>query len=136
MDMPNSPQYPFGYGLSYTTFSYGNIQLSDTLLRGSNKTLQVKIKISNTGKYAGEETAQLYLNDPVASVTRPVKELKQFQKVFLQPGESKEVTFMLTPEDLKFYNSQLKWDWESGKFNIYIGTNSEEVQKASFRWNK
>lgn len=136
MDMPNTPQYPFGYGLSYTTFSYSNIQLSDTLLTGGGKTLKATIKITNTGKYVGEETVQLYLNDPVASVTCPVKELKQFQKVFLQPGESKELTFTLTPDDLKFYNSQLKWDWESGKFNIYIGTNSEEVKKAEFVWNK
>ena len=136
MDQSNDPLYPFGYGLSYTTFSYGNIVLSDTLLIGNNKILRAKINISNTGKYAGEETAQLYLNDPVASVTRPVKELKQFKKVFLQPGETKELSFDIATEDLKFYNSQLHWDWESGKFNIYIGTNSQEVQKTSFFWKK
>jgi len=136
MDQSNDPLYPFGYGLSYTTFSYGNIVLSDTLLIGNNKILRAKINISNTGKYGGEETAQLYLNDPVASVTRPVKELKQFKKVFLQPGETKELSFNITTEDLKFYNSQLRWDWESGKFNIYIGTNSQEVQKTSFVWKK
>ncbi len=136
MDQSNDPLYPFGYGLSYTTFSYGNIVLSDTLLTGSNKILRAKINISNTGKYAGEETAQLYLNDPVASVTRPVKELKQFQKVFLQPGETKEISFDITPEDLKFYNSQLHWDWESGKFNIYIVNNSQEGKKVGFVWNK
>jgi len=136
LDMMNTPLYSFGYGLSYTSFFYGNIQLSDTLLTGTNKTLKARINITNTGKYAGEETVQLYLNDPVASVTRPVKELKKFQKVFLQPGESKELTFMLTPEDLKFYNSQLKWDWESGKFNVFIGTNSAETKQASFVWRK
>jgi beta-glucosidase len=136
MDMPNAPLFPFGFGLSYTTFTYSSIQLSDTLLTGNNKTLKASVTITNSGKYAGEETVQLYLNDPVASVTRPVKELKQFQKVFLQPGESKVLTFTLTPEDLKFYNSQLKWDWESGKFNVYIGTNSDEVVKKSFIWNK
>jgi beta-glucosidase len=136
MDQSNSPLYPFGYGLSYTTFNYSNIQLSDTLLVGSNKMLKAKVIISNTGKYAGEETVQLYLNDPVASVTRPVKELKTFQKVFLQPGDSKELTFLLTPEDLKFYNSQLKWDWESGKFNVYIGTSSEVTKQAGFVWKK
>lgn len=132
----NSPLFPFGYGLSYTTFSYGNIQLSDTLLNGTNKTLKARINITNTGKYAGEETVQLYLNDLVASVTRPVKELKKFKKVFLQPGETKEVVFTITPEDLKFYNSNLKWDWESGKFLIYIGTNSEDVKSTEFIWNK
>ena len=136
MDQSNDPLYPFGYGLSYTTFSYGKIQLSDTLLIGSSKTLTAKISISNTGKYAGEETVQLYLNDPVASVTRPVKELKKYQKVLLQAGESKEISFTLSPEDLKFYNSQLKWDWESGKFNLYIGTNSKDVVKTAFVWNK
>lgn len=135
MDMPNSPLFPFGFGLSYTSFTYSKIQLSDTLLTG-NKTLKASLNITNSGKYAGEETVQLYLNDPVASVTRPVKELKMFKKVFLQPGESKELTFTLTPEDLKFYNSQLKWDWESGKFNVYIGTNSDEVNKGTFVWNK
>ena len=136
IDMKNSPLFPFGFGLSYTTFAYDKINLSDTLLVGSNKTLKATIRVTNTGKYAGEETVQLYLNDPVASVTRPVKELKQFQKVFLQPGETKELTFTLTPEDLKFYNSQLKWDWESGKFNVFIGTNSEDVVRKSFVWNK
>lgn len=72
----------------------------------------------------------------MASVTRPVKELKQFKKVFLQPGETKELSFDTTPEDLKFYNSKLVWDWESGKFNIYIGTNSQEVQKTNFVWKE
>ena len=110
--------------------------MSDTLLNGTNKILKARINIINTGKYAGEETVQLYLNDPVASVTRPVKELKKFKKVFLQPGESKEVVFTITPDDLKFYNSNLKWDWESGKFLIYIGTNSEDVKSIEFIWNK
>lgn len=135
-DQKNSPLFPFGFGLSYTTFSYGEITLSDTLLTGSAKKLNVKLKLTNTGKYAGEETVQLYMNDPVASVTRPVKELKQFRKVSLQPGESKEVNFTITPEDLKFYNSNLKWDWESGEFVVFVGTNSEEVKQARFVWNK
>jgi Beta-glucosidase-related glycosidases len=136
IDMKNSPLFPFGFGLSYTTFAYDKISLSDTLLVGSNKTLKVTIRVTNTGKYAGEETVQLYLNDPVASVTRPVKELKKFQKVYLQPGETKVLTFPITTEDLKFYNSQLNWDWESGKFNLFIGTNSEDVKQAGFVWKK
>lgn len=136
IDQYNTPLYPFGYGLSYTNFTYGAISLTDTLLNGSNKTLKAKISVANTGKYAGEETVQLYLRDPVASVARPVKELKQFKKVFLQPGEAKEVTFEMTPEDLKFYNSKLQWDWEPGTFMIYIGGNSQDVQQARFVWTK
>lgn len=136
LDQYNSPLFPFGYGQSYTSFNYGEIALSDTLLTGSNKMLKAKIGITNSGKYAGEETVQLYLNDPVASVTRPVKELKQFHKVYLQAGETKELTFSITPEDLKFFNSNLVWDWESGEFVIYIGTNSLETKKAKFIWNK
>lgn len=135
-DQKNSPLFPFGYGLSYTTFSYGEIALSDTILNGNAKKLNAKLKLTNTGKYAGEETVQLYLNDPVASVTRPVKELKQFRKVYLQPGESKEVSFTVKPEDLKFYNSNLKWDWESGEFVVFIGASSEQVKQARFVWNK
>jgi beta-glucosidase len=136
MDQSNDPLYTFGYGLSYTTFRYGEVVLSDTLLTGSNKILKAKINITNTGKYAGEEIVQLYLNDPVASVTRPVKELKHFKKVFLRPGETKEISFDITAEDLKFYNSKLVWDWESGKFIVMIGTNSQDVKKAGFVWNK
>jgi beta-glucosidase len=128
--------FPFGYGLSYTSFNYGEIALSDTLLTGSNKILKAKIGITNSGKYAGEETVQLYLNDPVASVTRPVKELKQFHKVYLQAGETKEINFIISPEELKFFNSNLIWDWESGEFVVYIGTNSQETKKAKFVWNK
>ena len=136
IDQYNSPLFPFGFGLSYTSFNYGEIALSDTLLMESNKILKAKISITNSGKYAGEETVQLYLNDPVASVTRPVKELKQFHKVYLQAGETKEITFNITSEDLKFFNSQMKWDWESGEFVVYIGTNSQDVKKAKFGWNK
>ena len=136
LDETNGPLFPFGFGLSYTTFDYGNISLSNTTLVGHQNTLKVSIKITNTGKYAGEETVQLYLNDPVASVTRPVKELKKFEKVFLQPGESKDVHFTITPEDLKFFNYDLKWDWESGKFIVYVGTNSQDVKEASFVWSK
>lgn len=135
-DQQNTPLFPFGYGLSYTSFNYGEIALSDTLLTGSNKILKAKISITNAGKYAGEETVQLYLNDPVASVTRPVKELKNFQKIYLNPGETKEVNFDISAEDLKFFNSKLVWDWESGRFVVMIGPNSQEVKKAKFVWNK
>jgi beta-glucosidase len=136
MDQYNTPLYPFGYGLSYTSFHYDEIALGDTVLKGTNKTLTAKISITNTGKNAGEETVQLYLGDPVASIARPVKELKQFQKVFLQPGETKELVFTITTEDLKFYNSKLLWDWESGVFLVYIGGDSQDVKQAKFVWKK
>ena len=136
IDEYNKPLYPFGYGLSYTTFDYGDIALSDTVVRGMEKRLHAKVKVTNSGKYAGEETVQLYLGDPVASVTRAVKELKNFKKVFLQPGESKEVVFDITPEDLKFYNAKLDWDWEPGTFNVYIGSSSADVKASSFVWEK
>ena len=135
-DQFNTPLFPFGFGLSYSNYIYGDIVLSDTVVKGSSAVINAKISVTNSGKYAGEETVQLYINDPVASITRPVKELKQFKKMYLLPGESKEVSFDITVEDLKFFNEQLKWDFESGKFNIYIGTNSDEVKSASFVWNK
>lgn len=135
IDQDNSPLFPFGYGLSYTTFSYGKVELSDTVLTGAKKILKAKVKITNTGNYPGEETVQLYLNDPVASVTRPVKELKNFKKVFLQPGETKEVSFDITTEDLKFYNSNLIWNWESGKFLVFIGGDSDVTNHAELVWS-
>lgn len=135
LDMPNDPLYPFGYGLSYTSFSYSNISLSKTNLQG-NETLQATVNVSNTGKYAGEETVQLYITDPVATVTRSVKELKGFQKISLQPGESKAVTFTITPEELKFYNTALAYVWEPGEFIVHIGTNSSDVKSATINWKK
>lgn len=132
LDSDNRPLYPFGYGLSYTTFKYSHITLSDSVLSGEKGRLQAKVTIENTGKYAGEETVQLYLRDVVASVTRPVKELRQFQKVFLKPGESREVTFTLTTDDLKFYNAAGQHIWEPGKFMVYIGTDSDNVKESTF----
>jgi len=136
MDQYNTPLYPFGYGLSYTTFKYSEVKLSDTLLRGSKTNLKARISVTNSGDYAGEETVQLYLGDPVASVTRPVEELKHFQKILLKPGETKEVSFDISTEDLKFFNSNLKWDWEPGKFFVYIGGGSQTVKVGQFVWEK
>jgi beta-glucosidase len=134
-DIPNAPLYTFGYGLSYTTFSYGDIALSASQLKG-NQTLKATVTITNTGKYAGEETVQLYITDPIASVTRSVKDLKGFKKIFLQPGENKKVTFAITLEDLKFYNEKLEYIWEPGEFIIHIGTNSNDVRSAKVLWAK
>ena len=135
LDSPNDPLYPFGYGLSYTTFEYSDIKLSKTKLKGDEK-LTTGITLTNTGKVAGEEVVQLYIQDPVASISRPVKELKNFKKVLLQPGEKKDIEIEITTNDLKFYNSDLKYDWEPGDFNIYIGTNSRDVKSAKVNWVK
>lgn len=135
LDVSNDPVYPFGYGLSYTQFNYGELQLSKTNLKG-NETLMASVTITNTGQFAGKEVVQLYIRDVVGTVTRPVKELKGFQKIELKPGESKVVTFTITPEHLKFYNYDLKYDWEPGEFQIMIGTNSKDVKKGSVNWVK
>ncbi|GAB3236735.1 beta-glucosidase BglX [Hymenobacter seoulensis] len=132
MDVSNDPLYPFGYGLSYTTFEYGKPELSTTSL-AMNGTLDVKVTLKNTGNYDGEEVAQLYIRDMVGSISRPVKELKGFQKVMLKRGESRTLTFRLTPEDLKFYNTDLKFVAEPGDFHVFVGGNSRDVQMASFK---
>jgi len=135
LDISNDPVYPFGYGLSYTTFEYSNIKLSKLQLKG-DETLTASVTVANTGKVAGEEVVQLYIQDPVASISRPVKELKNFRKVMLQPGEKKDINIEITTNDLKFYNSDLKYDWEPGDFIIYIGTNSRDVKSARVNWVK
>jgi beta-glucosidase len=136
IDIPNDPLYPFGFGLSYAKFSFGEIKLSQTALVG-DATLLASLTVTNTGERAGEETVQLYLCQPVASVTRSVEDLRGFQKVSLQPGESRELTFRITPEDLKFYNGNLDYDWEPGQFVIRIGDNSASGWKsATVDWRK
>ena len=135
LDIPNSPLYPFGYGLSYTTFNYSDISLNSSKLQG-DQTLKASVTLTNTGKYDGSEIVQLYIRDVIGSITRPMKELKGFQKIMLKTGESKTVTFDITPEDLKFYNSDLKYDWESGDFEIKIGGNSKDLKTASINWVK
>lgn len=133
IDISNDPLYPFGYGLSYTTFEYSGVRLSKTLLKG-NETLKATVTVTNNGKYPGEEVVQMYISDPIASISRSVKELKNYQKITLQPGESKEVTFNITTDDLKFYNTELVYDWEPGEFIVQIGTNSSDTHFASLKW--
>lgn len=135
LDVPTSPLFPFGYGLSYSSFEYSDIRLSKQSLTGDD-TLTASVTVTNTGDYQGEETVQLYINDPAASISRPVKELKGFQKIELAPGASQEVSFTITTEALKFFNSDLIYDWEPGEFNIYIGTNAEEVKAGKVNWSK
>jgi beta-glucosidase len=135
LDVPNTPLFPFGFGLSYTTFSYSDVKLSQRSLKGA-ETLTASVVVTNTGQRAGEETVQLYITDPIASVTRAVKELRGFQKIQLQPGEHQEVSFRITPEDLKFYNSELVYDWEPGDFVIRIGPDSRQLNSAIVHWGK
>ncbi|QWT86361.1 beta-glucosidase BglX [Chryseobacterium sp. PCH239] len=135
MDECNTPLYAFGYGLSYTKFNYSDMAVSTTTAKG-NQTVQASVTVTNTGNYDGAEVVQLYIRDMVGSITRPVKELKGFQKIFLKKGESKKVTFDITTESLKFYNGDLKYDWESGEFDIMIGTSSDNVQHSKINWTK
>jgi len=135
LDVSNDPLYPFGYGLSYTSFSYSDVVLSSTKAKG-NQSITASVTLTNTGSHEGKEVVQLYIRDVVGSITRPVSELKGFQKISLKPGESKKVSFTITPEDLKFYNYDLKYDWEAGDFEIMIGTNAQSVKKANINWVK
>jgi beta-glucosidase len=129
LDMPNDPLYPFGYGLSYTRFTYSPVSLSRPDISAINP-ITVKLTVTNSGSYDGEETVQLYIRDMVGTVTQPVKELKKFQKIYLKKGESKEVSFRLTTEDLKYVNSELKWVYDPGAFKIFVGGNSRDVMAA------
>lgn len=131
LDIDNEPLYPFGYGLSYTTFRYGKPSLSSSTLTENSK-IQVSVDITNTGDYDADEIAQLYIRDLVGSVSRPVKELKGFERISLKKGETKTVTFTLTPDDLKFYNQELEYKYEPGEFEVMVGPNSKDVQTLKF----
>jgi len=135
LDVANTPLYSFGYGLSYTSFNYGAIQLNKNSMRPNEK-ITATVTVTNNGNYDGEEVVQLYIRDLAASVTRPVKELKDFQKIMLRKGESKQVSFTITEEKLKFWNSDLKWVSEAGAFKVFIGTSSDNVKEADFSWVK
>jgi len=135
LDVSNDPVYPFGYGLSYTNFDYGDLRLSTSQAKG-NQTVTATLNLTNSGKADGAEVVQLYIRDMVGSISRPLKELKGFQKVFLKAGETRPVTFNITPEDLKFYNGDLKYVWEPGDFVIMVGGNSKEVRSAKVNWQK
>ena len=136
IDFSIFPKYEFGYGLSYTTFQYADLKLSSRSISGSEN-LVATCKITNTGKYEGEEIVQLYLHDKVGSVVRPVKELKGFSKIKLKAGESKTATFTINKQSLSFFNSQLKWVAEPGDFDLMIGASSNDIRlKDSFQLNK
>ncbi len=131
LDVTNEPLYPFGYGLSYTTFSYSNLRLNKKILDQDSE-LTVSIDIENTGDKKGKEVVQLYVRDMVGSITRPVKELKDFEKVELDAGQKKTISFILSSEDLKFYNSSMEWINEPGDFKVFIGGNSQDVLEGDF----
>ncbi|RIV42233.1 beta-glucosidase BglX [Flagellimonas pelagia] len=134
LDSPNSPLLPFGYGLSYTNFEYSNLKLDKTSI-GQGESISATVTVTNTGNYDGEEVVQLYLKDEVRSITPPKRELKGFRKILLKKGESKEVTITLSPDDLKFYNSQLDFVAEPGEFQVFVGTNSDAQLSKSFVLN-
>src|SRR5690606_2003 len=131
LDVSNEPRYPFGYGLSYTSFQYSDIKLSKTSFKPGER-ITASVTVTNTGSRDGKEVVQLYIRDLVGSITRPVKELKGFQKIQLKAGESKTVSFEISEEDLKFYNNSLDFVSEPGDFKVFIGTNSRDVKEASF----
>jgi beta-glucosidase len=131
LDERNEPLFPFGFGLSYTAFKYSNLRLSANTMKSTDK-LQATVDVTNTGNFDGKEVVQLYIRDLVGSVTRPVKELKGFQKINLKKGETQTVTFEITVEDLKFYNSDLQFVAEPGRFQLFIGTNSDTTDKIEF----
>jgi beta-glucosidase len=130
-DLPNDPKFPFGFGLSYTSFSYSSIELNSNSLKAGDS-LTASITLTNTGKYTGKETVQLYTRDLVGSVVRPVKELKGFQQVVLKSGESKKISFTVNADMLRFYNDKLEYGYEPGDFKVFIGGNSRDVKEASF----
>ena len=131
LDIPNEPLYPFGYGLSYTTFEFGKPVLSSDMLKDK---IALRVEVKNTGNVAGEETVQLYLRDVAASISRPMKALKDFKKVRLEPGETATVRFVIDVELLKFYNSDLDFVAEPGEFQVFVGPNSRDVQQLSFQY--
>ena len=132
IDVDNEPLYPFGFGLSYTTFAYGKPTLSSTVLQ-ENGCIDATVNVTNTGDYDGYEIVQLYIRDPVAQIARPIKELKDFARVFIRKGETATVHFSITDDKLKYYDANLKYDYEPGEFIVMIGSDSRNVQELSFR---
>jgi len=129
-DLQNAPQYAFGHGLSYTSFKYDALQLDKTTLQG-NASIKVSIELHNTGKVAGAEVVQLYLRDRVGSVVRPVRQLRDFQKVFLAAGEKRTLHFTIDREKLSFYNAALQWVAEPGEFDLMLGAASDDIRQSA-----
>jgi beta-glucosidase len=132
-DEKNTPLYPFGYGLSYTKFEYSNLVLNQKLFT-ENGQIEVSVTLKNTGKYAGKEVVQLYIRDLFASVTRPVKELKGFELIELQPNESKKVSFIINKKTIEFFTANSKWEAEAGDFKVFVGGSSDKTLTADFQY--
>ncbi|MBR6727562.1 MAG: fibronectin type III-like domain-contianing protein, partial [Clostridia bacterium] len=135
MDAPVDPLYVFGHGLSYNTYTYDNLILSDEVMPAGGS-IEVAVTVKNEGKYTGKEIVQLYIRDKVASVARPVKELKDFAKIELEAGESALVTFTLTEEDLAFHTADGSFAAERGEFEVFVGKSSDDCLAATFRLEK
>lgn len=135
IDESNEPLYPFGYGLSYTTFKYNDLKLSTTIL-DQNGSIDITFNLTNTGKVMGKEVVQFYIRDLVASITRPVKELKGFELVSLKPGETKKVTFTINEDSIKFFTANNILEAENGEFKIFIGGSSKTILETSFSFEK
>jgi beta-glucosidase len=133
LDAGDSPLFPFGYGLSYTSFKYSEIKISKKVL-SEGQTINVKCNITNTGKYDGSEVAQFYIRDLVASLARPVRELKGFQKIKLRVGETKTVNFTLNTDQLSFWNADMVKRAEPGEFQVWISTDSQSGKPVSFNY--
>jgi len=131
LDIPVTPLYPFGWGLSYTQFKYNNLRLSKDKITPS-ESVKISVDVSNIGNRDGEEVVQLYIRDVYGCVTRPVKELKRFEKLTLAAGETKKIEFNISPDNLKFYDHNMNLILEPGVFEIYVGGNSEKLLKISF----
>ena len=130
-DEANGPLYPFGYGLSYTTFKVSEVKMSAPTLKRDGK-VTASVEVTNTGKREGATVIQMYVQDVTASMSRPVKQLRGFEKVDLKPGETKTISFPIDVDALKFWNQQMKYDAEPGKFNVFIGVDSARVNKGEF----
>ncbi|MDZ7335540.1 MAG: glycoside hydrolase family 3 C-terminal domain-containing protein [candidate division KSB1 bacterium] len=136
VDLSGKPLFPFGFGLSYTEFEYSNLQIDPPKMRSDGQ-VKISFDIKNVGTMAGDEVAQLYIHDPVASVARPVKELRGFQRVHLNPGENITITFQLTKDDISLWDANMKWVLEPGQFDVQIGSSSEDIRlQGSFEVTK
>jgi beta-glucosidase len=132
-DEKNSPLYPFGYGLSYSKFDYSNLKLSADSFSGDGK-ITVSVDIKNIGKVAGKEVAQMYIRDLFGSLTRPVRELKGFELITLQPNETKTVSFQIDKKTIEFYTANNKWEAETGDFKVFVGSNSDAALEGNFQY--
>ncbi len=136
IDSTNDPLYPFGYGLSYNDYKYENLRADKLEAKGDNDKIRVTVDVTNLGTMPGKEIVQLYINDPVAKISRPMIELKDFAKVELAPGETKQVSFDVTADKLKYYDSELNYGWDEGDFIIFVGPDSKRIEKLNVKWTK